>query len=314
MRAAVVALLLSRASPLATSPYPASRRAASRASSSSLASSQLPDDDFRDDDDEGEGADSAGGFYDGAVAGPDASSKRRRRRTLSVAPPLRAFKELGKDGSEYVKTINSEIWGGVTEGIEELDRRGRPLLRKIATGERDFVSRVHDGARELWQWSTFMARANAMGLTEDMDVTAQLKERVRHSYNVAKGDAEAHPSLLDDPRFQDDEYADAALRDDWAAIHLDTADDDETSFVDDDDDDDDADDDAESEAGGADYGALKATYEDVDVVSVDASEWEEIKTAAFEVDTQVIYDTVIKGKWTVRDGRTVFERDDDDDP
>ena len=135
MRAAVVALLLSRASPLATSPYPASRRAASRASSSSLASSQLPDDDFRDDDDEGEGADSAGGFYDGAVAGPDASSKRRRRRTLSVAPPLRAFKELGKDGSEYVKTINSEIWGGVTEGIEELDRRGRPLLRKIATEE-----------------------------------------------------------------------------------------------------------------------------------------------------------------------------------
>ena len=50
---------------------------------------------------------------------------------------------------------------------------------------------------------------------------------------------------------------------------------------------------------------------DVDVVSVGASEWEEITATAFEVDTQVIEDTVLKGRWSVKNGRTVFERDDD---
>ena len=49
----------------------------------------------------------------------------------------------------------------------------------------------------------------------------------------------------------------------------------------------------------------------VDVVSVGASEWEEITATAFEVDTQVIEDTVLKGRWSVKNGRTVFERDDD---
>ena len=121
-----------------------------------------------------------------------------------------------------------------------------------------------------------------------------------------RGRSEPQPLLRDDPRFQDDaddRYADDALRDDWAAIHLEAGNDDAALFDDDDDDDDDA----------APWPPAAAWVDDndVDVVSVGASEWEEITATAFEVDTQVIEDTVLKGRWSVKNGRTVFERDDD---
>ena len=259
--------------------------------------------------------------FDGAAdayAGDGDARPRRRVSRLSVskrleairsreaAPPLAALGELAQDGSDYVRTLNSEIWGGVTETVEALEPLAKEGFRAAQRGERDLVGRLHDASSEFLQWCSFMTRANTLGLTEDLDVSEQLADRVRHSVNVAAGRSEPQPLLRDDPRFQDDaddRYADDALRDDWAAIHLEAGNDDAALFDDDDDDDDDA----------APWPPAAAWVDDndVDVVSVGASEWEEITATAFEVDTQVIEDTVLKGRWSVKNGRTVFERDDD---
>ena len=259
--------------------------------------------------------------FDGAAdayAG-DADARPRRRvsrlsvskrleatRSREAALPLAALGELAQDGSDYVRTLNSEIWGGVTETVEALEPLAKEGFRAAQRSERDLVGRLHDASSEFLQWLTFMPRANTLGLTDDLDVSEQLADRVRHSVNVAAGRSEPQPVIRDDPRFQDDaddRYADDALRDDWAAIHLEAGNDDAALFDDDDDDDDDA----------APWPPAAAWVDDndVDVVSVGASEWEEITATAFEVDTQVIEDTVLKGRWSVKNGRTVFERDDD---
>ena len=54
--------------------------------------------------------------------------------------------------------------------------------------------------------------------------------------------------------------------------------------------------------------------DDLDMVKVDlvaddvtAEEWADIQEAAFEVDTAVIDDTVMKGKWTIKNGKPTFK-------
>ena len=54
--------------------------------------------------------------------------------------------------------------------------------------------------------------------------------------------------------------------------------------------------------------------DDLDMVTVDlvaddvtAEEWADIQEAAFEVDTAVIDDTVMKGKWTIKNGKPTFK-------
>lgn len=120
--------------------------------------------------------------------------------------------------------------------------------------------RVRRGLSEFYRWSTFMARANAMGLTQGLDMSRQIAQRVR---------------LIGTASDSDDEFA--ALADDWANIHLEE-------------------DDLE-----------EPLDEDFEVVRLAPDEWDRITAAAFEVDTQVVYDTVIKGRWTVRGGKCHFE-------
>ncbi len=140
--------------------------------------------------------------------------------------------------------------------------------------------------KDLTNWAGFMFRANAMGLTEQVDLSKSVKDRIRHAVSVAKGEA---PALAD----QDD----SDIEDDWADIHAD-------SLVDEEDDED---------LEPFERRELRED-DDLDMVKVDlvaddvtAEEWAAISEAAFEVDTAVIDDKVMKGKWTIRDGKPSFK-------
>ena len=140
--------------------------------------------------------------------------------------------------------------------------------------------------KDLTNWAGFMFRANAMGLTEQVDLSKSVKDRIRHAVSVAKGEA---PAII--------EKDDSDIEDDWADIHADSS-----LEIDDEDD--------------------LEPYErrnmreadDLDMVKVDlvaddvtAEEWADIQEAAFEVDTAVIDDTVMKGKWTIKNGKPTFK-------
>lgn len=126
------------------------------------------------------------------------------------------------------------------------------------------VAKIQDGLSDFVRWGTFMARANAMGLTQGLDMSRQIQERIQ-MITMTKKNSFVH--------------ADDHLDDDWAAIHYD-----ETTLAVEEEDD-----------------------ESFDVVHVEPDDWDKIRNTAFEVDTQIVYDTVIKGRWTVKDGKCVFE-------
>mmetsp|Transcript_3358 Transcript_3358/g.4422 ORF Transcript_3358/g.4422 Transcript_3358/m.4422 type:complete len:140 (-) Transcript_3358:482-901(-) len=46
--------------------------------------------------------------------------------------------------------------------------------------------------------------------------------------------------------------------------------------------------------------------DDFDLVTISPDEWAQITSESFEVDTQIVYDTVIKGRWSVKNGRCHF--------
>ena len=158
------------------------------------------------------------------------------------------------------------------------DHRLEPCLESLVAGERELYESTHErigaGLKDLTNWAGFMFRANAMGLTEQVDLSKSVKDRIRHAVSVAKGEA---PAII--------EKDDSDIEDDWADIHAD-------SMVEEED---------EDELEPYERREMRED-DDLDMVKVDlvaddvtAEEWADIQEAAFEVDTAVIDDTVMKG-------------------
>merc|ERR1719333_668772 len=125
-----------------------------------------------------------------------------------------------------------------------------------------------------------------MGLTEQVDLSKSVKDRIQHAVSVAKGEA---PALVD--------KEETDVEDDWADIHADAS-----LEIDDEDD-----------LEPFERREMRVN-DDLDLVKVDlvaddvtAEEWADIQEAAFEVDTAVIDDTVMKGKWTIKNGKPTFK-------
>ena len=184
----------------------------------------------------------------------------------------------------------------VQRGVDEkppLDDDRPPtgaVLESLVAGERELYESTHErigaGLKDLTNWAGFMFRANAMGLTEQVDLSKSVKDRIRHAVSVAKGEA---PALI--------EKDDSDIEDDWADIHAD-------SMVEEED---------EDELEPYERREMRED-DDLDMVKVDlvaddvtAEEWADIQEAAFEVDTAVIDDTVMKGKWTIKNGKPTFK-------
>ena len=164
------------------------------------------------------------------------------------------------------------------------------VLESLVAGERELYESTHErigaGLKDLTNWAGFMFRANAMGLTEQVDLSKSVKDRIRHAVSVAKGEA---PAII--------EKDDSDIEDDWADIHAD-------SMVEEED---------EDELEPYERREMRED-DDLDMVKVDlvaddvtAEEWADIQEAAFEVDTAVIDDTVMKGKWTIKNGKPTFK-------
>ena len=89
------------------------------------------------------------------------------------------------------------------------------VLESLVAGERELYESTHErigaGLRDLTNWAGFMFRANAMGLTEQVDLSKSVKDRIRHAVSVAKGEA---PAII--------EKDDSDIEDDWADIHADS--------------------------------------------------------------------------------------------
>ena len=160
------------------------------------------------------------------------------------------------------------------------------VLESLVAGERELYESTHErigaGLKDLTNWAGFMFRANAMGLTEQVDLSKSVKDRIRHAVSVAKGEA---PAII--------EKDDSDIEDDWADIHAD-------SMVEEED---------EDELEPYERREMRED-DDLDMVKVDlvaddvtAEEWADIQEAAFEVDTAVIDDKVMKGE--VDDQKTV---------
>lgn len=141
-----------------------------------------------------------------------------------------------------------------------------------------------------------MARANAMGLTDGQDLSKSVRDRFDHAVRVARGEAPGRGAAADDDAVE----AEA----DWADIHV--ADDEFGASADFEEDDDDSETPEPFEL----RDLREATLDDdlLDVVEVlNRDEWALIEDAAFEVDTQVIDDRVMKGRWTVKNGKSSFK-------
>ena len=87
----------------------------------------------------------------------------------------------------------------VQRGVDEkppLDDDRPPtgaVLESLVAGERELYESTHErigaGLKDLTNWAGFMFRANAMGLTEQVDLSKSVKDRIRHAVSVAKGEA-----------------------------------------------------------------------------------------------------------------------------
>ena len=164
------------------------------------------------------------------------------------------------------------------------------VLESLVAGERELYESTHErigaGLKDLTNWAGFMFRANAMGLTEQVDLSKSVKDRIQHAVSVAKGEA---PAII--------EKEDNDIEDDWADIHADAS-----LEIDDEDD-----------LEPFERREMRVN-DDLDLVKVDLvadditeEEWADIQEAAFEVDTAVIDDKVMKGKWTIRNGKPTFK-------
>ena len=164
------------------------------------------------------------------------------------------------------------------------------VLESLVAGERELYESTHErigaGLKDLTNWAGFMFRANAMGLTEQVDLSKSVKDRIRHAVSVAKGEA---PALVD--------KEETDVEDDWADIHADIL----------------VEEDEEDDLEPFERRELRDN-DNLDLVKVDLvadditeEEWADIQEAAFEVDTAVIDDKVMKGKWTIRNGKPSFK-------
>ena len=184
----------------------------------------------------------------------------------------------------------------VQRGVDEkppLDDDRPPtgaVLESLVAGERELYESTHErigaGLKDLTNWAGFMFRANAMGLTEQVDLYKRVKDRIQHAVSVAKGEA---PALI--------EKDDSDIEDDWADIHADAS-----LEIDDDDDLEPFERRELRENDDLDMVEVKLVADDIT-----EEEWADIQEAAFEVDTAVIDDKVMKGKWTIRNGKPSFK-------
>ncbi|KAJ1458934.1 hypothetical protein M885DRAFT_613836 [Pelagophyceae sp. CCMP2097] len=178
--------------------------------------------------------------------------------------------------------------------------RVRADLQLVVDGERDLQERIHDSARSLWQWTSFMIRANTLGLTDGVDVRRPIGDRLRMALNdFREGD--------------DDDLAEDDIQTSWDSIHLES----NARFADDDLDDDgpdresfaDEDDDSEDFP-------RRASASDLDsrelIRIVGADEWAKIKSSSFLVTAGVVKDATLQGKWSVKAGAMTFARDEFD--
>ena len=164
------------------------------------------------------------------------------------------------------------------------------VLESLVAGERELYESTHErigaGLKDLTNWAGFMFRANAMGLTEQVDLSKSVKDRIRHAVSVAKGEA---PALVD--------KEETDVEDDWADIHADAS-----LEIDDEDDLEPFERRELRENDDLDMVEVKLVADDIT-----EEEWADIQEAAFEVDTAVIDDKVMKGKWTIRNGKPSFK-------
>eukprot|EP00628_Pelagophyceae_sp_CCMP2097_P017098 CAMPEP_0206840926 /NCGR_PEP_ID=MMETSP0975-20121206/22188_1 /ASSEMBLY_ACC=CAM_ASM_000399 /TAXON_ID=483370 /ORGANISM="non described non described, Strain CCMP2097" /LENGTH=277 /DNA_ID=CAMNT_0054383421 /DNA_START=105 /DNA_END=936 /DNA_ORIENTATION=+ len=193
--------------------------------------------------------------------------------------------------------------GGVRGRVRDKARvaaRVRADLQLVVDGERDLQERIHDSARSLWQWTSFMIRANTLGLTDGVDVRRPIGDRLRMALNdFREGD--------------DDDLAEDDIQTSWDSIHLES----NARFADDDLDDDgpdresfaDEDDDSEDFP-------RRASASDLDsrelIRIVGADEWAKIKSSSFLVTAGVVKDATLQGKWSVKAGAMTFARDEFD--
>ena len=230
-----------------------------------------------------------------AAAGDDApATTNSRRATVRRAAadddaPATPFQRRRRPALSNLASVQKNM----SDEAPPLDDDRPPtgaVLESLVTGERELYESTHErvsaGLKELTEWAGFMFKANAMGLTEQVDLSKSVKDRVRHAVSVAKGEAYSTKAVDED----------ADVEDDWADIHADH----EPVLVDEDD-------------------ALEPFERrelrdglDLETVSVapdllTEAEWARIADAAFEVDTAVIDDKVMKGKWIVKDGKPTFK-------
>ena len=140
--------------------------------------------------------------------------------------------------------------------VEQMDQRARADVEKVKS---QIVCRTKEAVVEFLEWTAFIVRANALGLTRNVNLMSSLRERIK----VVKWRVNRNDTVVGDN-----------LRDDWTAIHT--------------------------------PNVAYTPSDDFDIVDVEPDEWAHITATSFEVDTQVIVDTVIKGKWTVKDGKCHF--------
>ena len=230
------------------------------------------------------------------------SHEARLRRIVEETAPLSHERRLRRRRVLETHHLGFLERNGTLDGLEGAAKMGysTAFTAGATAGER-----IVGSLREVREWAGWLVKANAMGLTEREDLTGAVAERARRAVSVATGKAAAvapHDAAAD----ADATSRDATLLDDWSNIHLAES---PTSFYDDDDDDDDDDDGLDHPDDERDLLASLADAE-MEYVDLDPGEWTQITSSAAEVDTQVIYDTVIKGEWVVKDGRTTFVRDE----
>lgn len=229
----------------------------------------------------------------GAGSGDAAAPASRRRATICRAAEKDDAPAFGRRRRRPALSNLASVQKNMNDEAPPLDGDRPPtgaVLESLVTGERELYESTHErvsaGLKELTEWAGFMFRANAMGLTEQVDLSKSVKDRVRHAVSVAKGEAYSTKAVDED----------ADVEDDWADIHADH----DPVLMDEDD-------------------ALEPFERrelrdglEVEVVSVppdlvSAEEWARISSSAFEVDTAVIDDKVMKGKWVVKDGKPSFK-------
>ena len=222
--------------------------------------------------------------------------RRRRRRSAGVCGLSRKEESYGRQFLVNMGDLDflnaSSLATRALADVELMDARARADVDIVVTGE--LWERAAEGLAEFVRWSTSLARANAMGLTENLNLRSSLLVRLEVLRNSVDENQKVRESHLDDD----------LLRHDWAAIHtVPSAHDD---LLEDDDDDFDFyfDDDDLLSGGSSKNDDNEDPY--FEVVKIQPNEWAQITQSSFEVDSQVVYDTVIRGKWTVKNGKCHF--------